>query len=604
MESLVFAIALIGFAGVFAQWLAWRFQLPAIVLLLLAGLVVGPLTGAIDPDVQFAGLLQPLVAVAVAVILFEGGLTLNFHQISTTTRAVRRMILIGAPVAFGLGSLNAYYVAGLSFWSALVFGGILIVTGPTVIIPMLRQAKLAPRAASVLRWEAILADPLGALTAVFVYEAFLILSGAHHVEEVVLRVIAACVIGIGGGWVMGRAMARAFVAGYIPEYLKVPAILTVVLGSYALSNMVLEESGLLTVTVLGVSLANSRLASLGEIKRFKEIMTILLVSGVFVVLTASLQVGELVEALDWRSFVFVALLLLVVRPLSVFAGTLGTGLSVKERLLIGWIAPRGVVAVAVSGLFAELLVAEGVMDGERLTALAFAVVVVTVLAHGFSIGPLARKLGLASGGKSGVLIVGASRFSVALAERLRKMEVPVLIADRNWGGLRAARSIGLEAHYGEVLSELAEHSLPLEPYAYLLAATDNDAYNALVCTNFGPEIGRGNVLQIGRGDGESERNQLAVTLGGRAFLTEIGGYYALDAHLADGWKFRETKLTDDYDGKTMLAERHEKAVTVFVLTEGGRLLLPHAAELETLKTGDRVLSFGPSPDANGKMTEG
>ncbi|WP_417669896.1 cation:proton antiporter [Roseibium sp.] len=594
MDTLVTGVALIGLIGIGAQWIAWRFQLPAIVILLVFGVLAGPATGLLQPDEMFGSLMQPLVGLAVAIILFEGGLTLNFQEISGTSKAVRRLVVIGGPVAFALGALNAYYIGGLSLWPALIFAGILVVTGPTVVIPLLRQASLAQRPASLLRWEAILADPVGALIAVLFYEAFLVVSGAHEIEGVALRVVLALALGLGGGWLLGRYLIRMFIGGHVPEYLKVPIILVAVLAAYALSNMVLEESGLLTVTVLGVALGNSKIASLTEVKRFKELMTILLVSGVFILMTASLDLATLVADLDLRAAAFLLVLLFVVRPLSVLIATIGCDLPLKERLFVGWIAPRGIVAVAVSGLFAGLLVARGVDDGSRLTALAFAVVVVTVIAHGFSIGPLARLAGLSSGGGGGLLIVGATPFSIALAERLKGLEIPVLVADRNWRRLSRARAASIPTHYGEVLSEVAEHSLPLSSYSYLLAASDNDAYNTLVCTNYGPEIGRANVLQVGKESTEQGEKEYVVTLGGRQFLGEIGGYNALNERLLQGWKFRATRLSEDYGAEEWSRDRSEEAETVLVKTGSGRLLAGPALKGRTPKVGDLVLSFGPA----------
>ena len=476
--------------------------------------------------------------------------------------------------------------------------GILVVTGPTVIIPLLRQAKLTRRPAAILRWEAILADPVGALLAVFVYEVFLVSSGHHAADALALRVVAALVIGLGGGWFAGRALVRAFVHGHVPEFLKIPVILTVVLVTYALSNAVLEESGLLTVTMLGLALGNSRIASLGEVKRFKETMTILLVSGVFIILTASLEPAALISALDLRTLAFVLVLLLVVRPLSIWLSTIGAGLTLKERLLVGWIAPRGVVAVAVSGLFAGLLASRGIADGERLVPLAFAVVVATVVAHGFSIAPLARVLGLSSGGDAGLIIVGSGRFTVALAAKLKERDIPVMISDRNWARLRLARQAGIDTHYGEILSEVAEHTISLTSYSHLLAATDNDDYNALICTNFGPEIGRSNVLQIGRDKDETpESRQLMVTLGGRPFLGSAGGIHALDARVAGNWRISATTLSKEYDREAHAADRPADAVTLLVITSGGKLRPDGGARNEALRVGDTIVSLLPPEKA-------
>lgn len=598
MDSLVFKIALIGALGVGAQWVAWRMRLPAIVLLLLAGLVAGPLLGLIDPQADFGELLRPLVSVAVAIILFEGGLTLNFAEIRETSKAVRRIVAIGAPIAFVLGSLAAYFIAGLSWPTALVFAGILVVTGPTVIMPLLRQARLSPRPASLLRWEAIIADPVGALMAVLVFEGFLVFGGSHDMQGVLIRAALAGVVAVGGGYGLGRLLVNAFIKGYVAEFLKVPVIFCMVLGAYAISDMILEESGLLTVTVMGVTLANSRIASLGELRRFKEIMTVLLVSGVFVLLTATLTLDHL-KALDWRAFGFIAVLLLVVRPASVWLSTIGAGLTWKERLLVGWVAPRGVVAVAVSGLFGAALVSHGVEDGDRLIALAFAIVFTTVLLHGFSMAPLARWLGLASGGQEGVLIVGASPWAVAFAKKVKELSVPVTVADRNWNRLKEVRLADVPVYYGEILSEAAEHHIDFNRFGYLVAASDNDAYNALICTDFGPELGRGHVFQIGRrrGSERGERGDLAITLGGRDFLADIGGHHALNTRLSAGWAFQATRISAEYTSERFWGDRPEGTALVLVGRGGRRLVWPDRGVETKLQVDDVVISFGPKPDA-------
>lgn len=591
MELLVGKLALIGALGAAAQWIAWRARLPAIVLLLIAGFVAGPMTGVLDPVADFGDLLRPLVALAVALILFEGGLSLNFAEVRETSMAVRRMITLGVLIAFVLGALAARLLAGLSWPSALVLGAILVVTGPTVVIPLLRHARLKPRAASLLRWEAILADPVGALLAVLVFEGVLVTRTELAADEVALEVGGALLWAGLGGYLLGRLLVQAFIRGKVPEFLKAPAVVTAVLATYAISDLILEESGLLTVTVFGVTIGNSRIASLTELRRFKEVITVLLVSGVFVVLTASLDPGVL-TTLTPRDALFVAALLFVVRPASVLIATSFTGVALKERLLAAWIAPRGVVAVAMAGLFAGSLAEQGISDGERLVALTFAVVVITVCLHGFTLGPLAKLLDLGAAGPQGVLIVGGSPWTTALAEKLGAMDLPVLIADRNWNHLRDARYQGLPIFYGEILSERAEHHIDFNRFGHLIAATDNDDYNALLCTDFGPEFGRGNVLQVGRPPSDTDRHSLAVTLGGRPFLDDIGGHAMLNGRVAAGWGFRRTTLTADFDEDDLIA-RTDDAGGRLVLVRRGDSLRWLSGERPSLQEGDVVLSFVP-----------
>ncbi len=591
MDVLIGKLALIGALGAGAQWLAWRTRLPAIVLLLVAGFVAGPVTGLLEPASDFGHLLRPLVALAVALILFEGGLSLDFAEIRETSLAVRRMVTLGAAIAFALGALAARHAAGLSWPTALVLGAILVVTGPTVVIPLLRHARLEPRAASLLRWDAILSDPIGALLAVLVFETVLVVNAELEFHELVLHVGGAALWTAIGGYGLGKLMVRAFIGGKVPEFLKAPVVVAAVLATYAVSDLMLEEAGLLTVTVLGVTIGNSRIASLTELRRFKELVTVLLVSGVFVILTASLELSTL-EALNPRDGLFLALLLFVVRPAAVLLSTVFTGVGVKERLLAAWIAPRGVVAVAVSGLFAVALTEHGIADGDRLVALTFAVVVVTVVVHGLTLAPVARLLGLGASGPEGLLIVGAAPWTTALAEQLVDMKLPVTVVDRNWSLLREPRYRGIEVFYGEILSELAEHHLNLNRFGYLLAATDNDDYNALVCTDFGSEFGRGNVFQIGRPDSEQGLYSLAVTLGGRPLLGDLGDIRSLNARLAAGWVFRKTTLTDAYD-ETRLREDLGEEGRLLLALRGDRVMWLTGSEPPQLAADDVVLTFAP-----------
>ena len=422
-SELIFACALIGALGIGAQWVAWRIQAPAIVLMALAGLAVGPLwavtfgnpasflylghEGALlDPERVFNGggneLLRPIVSLAVAVILFEGGLVLKFENLRDAGASVRRMVFIGGPLAWFLGAFAARYAAGLDWGSAIVFAGVLVVTGPTVIMPLLRQSKLGGRTGAFLKWEGIVNDPVGALFAVASYEIIRVASTGESVWGTGAMIIVAAALGVGLGIAFGWFIVRAFRAGWTPEYLKAPIIFASIILCYALAEQIEKEIGLVAVTAYGMTLANSRLAGLAELRKFKEDIAVLLVSGVFVILTAALTPDVIRRALSWNTLVFLVTMLFIVRPLSVWIATYGT-LKRNEALLLGWIAPRGIVAVAVSSLFATLLADLGRQGdskfsfpgAEQITPLAFAMVFTTVVLHGFTIGPLARRLGLA-----------------------------------------------------------------------------------------------------------------------------------------------------------------------------------------------------------------
>ncbi len=593
MSDLLLQITIIGAAGIGAQWVAWRLRIPAIALLMLAGLILGPFTGYLNPQHSFGDLYRPIIALAVAIILFEGGLTLNFKEIRETSLAVRRIILIGGPLVWLFSSLAAHYAAGLVWPAAIILGAILVVTGPTVIMPLLRQAQLSPRPASLLRWEAIVNDPIGALFAVLAYEVYLVLHGAHDATSVFGMVLLGTFVAIAGGYLAGRTIAKYFVGGRVPEYLKAPILLTAVLLVYAVSDKVLEESGLLTVTVMGITLANSRLASLNELRRFKETITVLLVSGLFILLIASLDVVAL-TSLGWSAALFVALVLFVVRPIAIFTATIGTGLELKERALVAWIAPRGIVAVAVSGLFGNALTDLGIADGSRLTALTFAVVATTILLHGFTLGPMAAWLGLKSSEKPGLLIIGGSEWTDALASKLQENGVPVLIADSNWNHIKAARLDDIETFYGEVLSEAAHHDIIFNRYSHLLAATDNDAYNSLVCTEFGPEMGRSHVYQIGKVREESERQSLSITLGGRPAFKPEREFSDLRSEMWQGWTFQSTTLSDEFNFSDYLDSRAPKTSLLLWIKPKGKIVFREGRHNTEPEAGDTLIAFGPA----------
>ena len=562
----VMAFALVGALGVGSQWVAWRMRLPAIVLMLAAGLIIGPGLGLFDPARDIGPITGPLISLAVAVILFEGGLTLDVHKLGNARSGVTRLVVIGAPLGWLMSTLALRYGAGLTWESATVFGGIMIVTGPTVIAPLLRQARLSRRPAALLQWEAIVNDPIGALAAVLAFQVVLVLhsgvSAGQAVYDLTLGIGFATLVGLAAGF----GIARAFWRGWVPEYMKVPVLFAVLLVAFAVADTVLHESGLLAVTVMGLVIANADLPSYEELRRFKEHATILLVSGVFILLAASLDLAAL-TGLSWRAVLFIVLVVLVARPLTVLVSLVGTDLPRNERILIAFTGPRGVVLVAVAGLFGERLVATGIADAALIGPLAFALVLATVVLHGFTLAPFARFLGLAGAELPGVLLVGGTRFTTGLAEALKKAEVPVLLTDPNHGHLIRARTLGIPTFYGDILGEAAEQSVELLTYRTVVAATDNDAYNTLVATDLAPEFGRDSVWQIARAKEGKARHSLPTQLGGRAF--GIGRNQAeFETLIAEGWTFRITRLTPEF-GFAAWREKRPDAILLARLTEAG-----------------------------------
>ncbi|MEH6675437.1 MAG: sodium:proton antiporter [Sulfitobacter sp.] len=562
----VTAIALVGAIGVGSQWIAWRLRMPAIVLMLVAGILIGPVLGIFDPARDIGPLMGPMISIAVAIILFEGGLSLNFHTLQDAVGGVRRLVYIGAPLGWLMSALSLHFVAGLSWSSSAVFGGIMIVTGPTVIAPLLRTARLSRRPATLLQWEAILNDPIGALAAVLAFEVVIALNTATTASEAMLELLIGAAVATAAGVAAGIGLSRAFKRGCVPEYMKVPVLFALLLGVFAASDSVLHESGLLAVTIMGIVIANSKLPSYEEMRRFKEHATVLLVSGVFILLAAGLDV-EALSNLDWRAAVFVAVVVLVARPATVFISLIGSGIPFREKLLVALTGPRGVVLVAVAGLFGERLLSLGFEDAALIAPLAFALVAVTVVVNGFTLAPFARLLGLTGADTPGVVIIGGSDWTTQLAEVLKKVEIPVLMTDPNFIRLRKARAAGIDTFSGDILSEAAEQRVELVSYATLIAATENDAYNTLVTTDLAPEFGRENVFQVMREKSESSRHQLPRTLGGRPLGLDAT-HAELRQLVAEGWQFRSTRLSEEFTLNDWRTESPDARLLAQITTSG------------------------------------
>lgn len=530
--------------GLASQWVAWRFQLPAIVVLIASGIVLGPLTGVIDiglPQEQ----LTELIGLGVAIILFEGGMALKLGEFRRVGHGIGRLTVLAPPLAWLTGSLAAHYGAGLSWPVSWVLGAILVVTGPTVILPLIRQARLNKESASLLKWEGIVNDPVGVLLAVLTFQYFTSGGGAFSETLVSLgaALVAAALLGGGGGWLTGTLFRR----GSVPEHLKPPILMVLVLVVYWASNLLQHEAGLLSVTVMGLVIGNMRLVERESLRHFKENLTVILLSVLFIVIPSQLELSQ-IRLLDVRSAVFVALTLFLVRPLTIWLSTIGAPMRWQDKLLLGWIAPRGIVAAATASIFGPALVDAGYADADMLLPTVFLVILATVLAHGFTIGVLTRRLGLASDRANGLLVVGSNRWTQTLAEALQRCDVDVLVADGAYHRLQPARRAGIETYFGEMLSEHAEDELELQHLSDLLCATENDFYNALVCKAWGPSFGRHRAFQLAMIDEPShEVRQMTLQQRGYIAFDEASNLDTLLDRLDDGWLIQSVPLNDDVD---------------------------------------------------------
>ncbi len=587
----------VGFLG---QWLAWRAKLPAIVFLLLAGIVLGPIAGVLEPDRLFGEQLFPVVSLAVAVILFEGSMTLRIAELRGIGHAVRGLVTYGAVAALLMLAGAAHWIAGLRWELAFLFGALACVTGPTVIGPMLRTLRPNASVANTLRWEGIIIDPLGALFAVLVFEAIVSHQQGHSIGVFAATIGAGALIGSIGALILARLLRRQL----IPEYLQSYGTLVLVLGAFGLSNALAHESGLLAVTIMGIVLGNQRSLNIEHIMNFKEDLTLLLVSILFVVLAARLQWPPPRGMLLAAVLVFLAAQF-VIRPLSVLLATLGSSLTWRERTMIGYVSPRGIVAAAVSGLFALRLGALGVEGADLLVPLVFGLIIGTVVLQSFTARALACLLGVAEPEPNGMLIFGADAVARAVAKALVAAGFRVLVADDDWSDISAARMEGLTTYFGNPTSQHAERHLELSGIGRLLAMSTRPELNSLAAVHYRGEFGRQRVYQLRNLAIDESRPRLALAgdLHAPALFGDEMTHARFAERLAQGWQLKSTGLTEAF-GWLQFAEQYgRKMVLLFGIEPGGSLRVVSSKRELQPRPGWTVIALVPPVKARTRETE-
>jgi NhaP-type Na+/H+ or K+/H+ antiporter len=554
--------------GFFAQWLAWRVKLPAILFLLLAGILLGPVGHVLDPDKLLGQLLFPVVSLSVALILFEGSLTLRFHELSGIGHVVRGLVSYGAIVALLLLAAAAHYFAGMGWDIALLFGALTCVTGPTVIVPMLRTLRPNARIANTLRWEGIVIDPLGALFAVLIYEALISRHQGHAISVFLMTVLS----GVVSGGVAALVLAFLLRRQLIPEYLQNFGALAIVLLAFTLSNQFAHDSGLLTVTVMGIALCNMRDVHIDDILDFKEHLTVLLVSMLFILLAARLS-WPLPSGTLWAGIAIFLAAQFVVRPISVLVSSIGSNMTWRERALISWVAPRGIVAASVSALFSLRMAHFGVAGGELLVPLVFILIIGTVVLQSATARPLARWLKVAEPEPHGVLIYGSDAVARAIGNVLKDAGFHVLLADDDWDGIRRARMDGLATFYGNPVSAHADRHLDLIGIGQMLGLSTNRERNSLACLHYQQEFGREKVYRLRNLALEetNHRKALSERLLVPALFEEGMTHARFAELLIRGWRIKSTGLSATFDWPHFIEQYGSTSMLMFCVDEKAAL---------------------------------
>jgi NhaP-type Na+/H+ or K+/H+ antiporter len=583
--------------GVGAQWIAWRIRAPAILVLLAAGFLSGPVVGFVDPDSQFGGLLLPAVSLSVALILFEGALSLEFRELREVGRPVIGLLTVGAVATWLMTTMAAHWILSLRLNDALLLGAILVVTGPTVIGPLLREIRPTGRVSSIARWEGIVIDPIGACLAVLVFQAAEDgqITGLRHAFFAVASGLA-ITAGIGSAIGIGAAFMLTFVLHrfWLPDYLQIPVTLMLAIAAFTAAEVMHPQAGLVAATVMGIGMANQRRVDIRRIIEFKESLTVLLVSCLFIVLAARVSAQSLV-ALGWRGGLFVASLLFVVRPLCVWVSTIGSTLQWREKMFLSWFAPRGIVAASVASVFAIQLGT----GGQTIASATLLVVFTSVAVYGTTAGAVARRLGLANATAEGVLIAGANPVARAIATALSNAGFVTTLVDSRYGGIRDAHAAGLTAIYGDILSDRTLDRVDLNGLGRFLALTPNDDVNTLACTILRDVFGRQHVYQLTRSFRQEPMKSSEVPhLGGRMLFGESVLYERLDEALNHGAAIKVTPLTQEFGFQAFVEHYGPGALPLFVVDAKHLIVVTLDAPCHAV-AGQSIISLvSPQPYAH------
>jgi NhaP-type Na+/H+ or K+/H+ antiporter len=598
-EEAIIALSLIIVAGIGAQLVSWWLRLPSILLLLVAGLLVGPIGGVVEPDVLLGEALFPFISLSVALILFEGGLSLRIGEIRQRGAVLRNLLTIGVATTGVLGAISSHYVLDIGWETAAVLGAIVTVTGPTVIGPMLRHIRPAGPVAATLRAEGVLVDPLGALLALLVFEVIL----ATSAEEATSAVVSAMLKTVLAGGAIGLALAATLVfmlrRYLIPDHLHNVVTIALVVAAFVAADAVQEESGLLAATVMGIAMANQRFVPVVEILEFKETIRVLLISALFVVIGARVEL-DAVREIGVRGVLLIVVLVVAIRPLAVLASTIRTSASWRERALLASIAPRGIVAASVAAIFAIRL-EEFVSDAAVLVPVTFLVVVGTISIYGVIAGPIARWVGLAQSNPRGILIAGANEVACAIGDAIGKYDFEVTHVDTDSERISRARLDGREVIRGNILSDQVHDGLELGELGMLLALTPNDEVNVLATHHYGRILGRRNVYQAAPSEsGKGILGSLPFHLTARILFDPDLTYRQLEDSLAAGAVVRGTTLGDEFDWEAYQARHGSRFRPLFVVSAEGRLSAFTDSSRPSPKNGDTVVSLLETENGRGE----
>ncbi|ANW95330.1 cell shape-determining protein [Wenyingzhuangia fucanilytica] len=582
--------------GILAQWLAWRLKLPAILPLILVGLLVGPVSSLFTPDGSkwiepvwngtkglFAGeSLFYFVSLAISIILFEGGLTLKKKEVLNVGPAIIKLITLGSIITFFAAGVAVHYLFNLSWAISFLFSSLIIVTGPTVITPILRNIRLKRDVSAILKWEGILIDPVGALVAVLVFEFISIEQTHEFTKTAIIEFGKIILFGTTFGFTFAHGFNFTLKKNWVPKYLLNVFTLAYVLGVFVLSDSFAHESGLLSVVVMGMVLGNIDLPNLKEILHFKESLSVLLISILFILLSANMNISDIYLVNNWQTLALFGIIIFLVRPLGVFLSTMNSGLKFREKVFVSWVGPRGIVAAGIASLFGLKLVAQGEPGAEYITPLVFVIVLGTVLLNATTARAVARILGVFLRSSKGILIVGASEVSRVIAKYLEEKNRYVVLIDNNAENISIAQKMGLNAEVFDVFTDEVGDNIEYSDIGYLLALTASKKVNKHAIGSFKKTIDKASCfrfvseIELSSGKADSGSNFLSTKDDFLKFSELIREYPQVNEI--------EIKSQEDFIQKNQELTDKNNTIPLFVADEKGELYVIAAAN-KTIKIG-------------------
>ncbi|HBC87227.1 MAG TPA: hypothetical protein DCZ94_09755 [Lentisphaeria bacterium] len=563
--------ALIIFLGMLSQWVAWRYRIPAILILLLVGILTGPVTGYINPDLIFKDLLIPFVSLGVALILFEGGMNLKLNELQKVGSTIRNLVTTGVVVSWILISLSALVILGLSLEISLVFGAVLVVTGPTVILPLLSHVRPKGKVGHTLKWEGIFIDPIGALLATVVFESIMS-GGVQGALTVVIFSISKTVF---ISFLLSLSASSIILVlirnSWIPDFLDNPLTFASVICAFTVSNLVQPESGLLTATLMGIIFANQTFVSVRHIIHFKEDLRLIIISTLFIVLAARLKLSDF-NYIDYKCVVFLIVLILIIRPLSVAMCADRNSLSLKERIFLGMMAPRGIIAAAIASVFAIQLQTAGYVEASKIVPFTFFIIIGTVVFYGLISLPLARMLGITAPDPQGVIFVGAHWWARKIAAELKKQGIQVAMVDTNRKNIISAGREGIVSYCGNILDDKIGDEIDLSGIGNIFAMTSNEEANALALIKYKEVFGRKGLFRL---PVDLKKSEIAGGRGEGKILFGPGiDYSGLEEMFSEGAEvitlnYGETSGFDDKHFIPLMAL--DEKVNMQILNSGGEI---------------------------------